>query len=272
MKQIFYRMSVRLYHIFIFLSIIMGGGIANECAAQTPVDSVRRNALIDSVSAQWPQWQVATISGKLRMEGLPLSPSVKIYMLRDSCVRISLRAPLMGEVGRAEIEGDSILVVNKMKKTYVKESLDSLLQRYPVTISDVQDILLGRISLPGLGELSPERAQFVEIYEEAEGRCSLVPAPDFQPDDFSYGYLIDNLARVETLMVVPLSKPEVYVTLSYAYGIKGYDLTVVYESPDKTKGGTLELNYPQWDNTPIEPIKLNGRYIKMNPEDFLKSF
>lgn len=245
---------------------------AGSVYSREPVDNSKRGEVVDSISSSYVDWNTVSISGKLRMEGLPVSPSVKIYMERDSSVLISLRAPFMGEVGRAEIYSDTLLVVNKMKKTFVKEPLSDVLSHYPGTLSDVQNILLARPVIAGLGLLTPGIVENVQIYPESDGQYSLLPVADVALEEFNYGYLIDGMARPSALLVLPLAKPGIMVRLTYEYRSKGYDLSVVYQSPDKNKGGTLELDYPDWDGSPMQPIKLNDRYTQLNFPDFMKSF
>lgn len=241
-------------------------------SALNPMEADVSRRIIDSISSSYVNWDIASISGKLKMNGLPLNPGVKVFMKRDSCVIISVRAPFMGEVGRAEIAGDSILVVNKMKKTYVKESIATIMSYCPVTVSDIQNILLARPVIVGCGILSPQLAENVEIYPDPEDGYSLIPSQNVELEDFNYGYLIDGLARVSALMVIPSANPETAVCVSYDYGSKGYDINVIYESADRTQGGTLELDYPRWDGSPVDPVKLNNRYIRMDFPDFMKSF
>lgn len=240
--------------------------------SQKPVDASMKGELVDSISSLYEDWSTVSISGKLKMEGLPVSPSVKIYMERDSSVLISLRAPFMGEVGRAEIYCDTLLVVNKMKKTFVKEPLSQVFAHYPGTLSDVQNILLARPVIAGLGLLTPEIKENVEIYQEADGQFSLLPVGDVALEEFNYGYLIDGMARPAALLVLPLSKPGTMVSLTYGYYNKGYDLSVIYQSPEKSKGGTLELDLPDWNGSPVQPIKLNEKYTRLSFPDFMKSF
>ncbi len=240
--------------------------------AQEPLPQKEKEAVVDSIALPWEDCETLTISGKFKMAGLPLSPTVKIYMERDSVVSISLRAPLMGEVGRAEIDSDSILVVNKMKKTFVKEPLDSLLSKYPVSIGDVQSVLLGRVVLPGYGTLMPDDADKVELYPEDYGEYSLIPAEEYELDLFNYGYLIDHDFMPTVLLVIPTEKPEVMVNVSYEYDEKGYDIIVSYQSPEKIYSGTLQLDNPVDGGNPIEPIKLNNKYRQMKFGEFIKSF
>ncbi len=245
---------------------------AAEAAAQTPLTPEQRSEVIDSVSSRWNDWQTVSISGKFKMAGLPLSPSMKIYMERDSSVLISLRAPLMGEVGRAEIVGDTILVVNKMNKTYVEEPIEKTLAYYPGGISDIQDLLLGRIVVPGYGTLSPELADMMEIYASGEGTAAVVPCEAAMLPGFNYGYIVDADWLTDTLMVVPLEKPGVVVTLAYEYFAKGYDIEFAYESEKKNYRAVLELDEPQWDGKGFDRIKLASKYKKLPFDKFIKSF
>lgn len=245
---------------------------APETEAQEPLSQKERQEVVKSMTEPWGDWQSLSISGKLKMAGLPLSPSVKIFMEKDSVVRISLRAPLMGEVGRAEFCGDTLLVVNKMKKTYMKEPLDSVMSRYPVTLGDVQSLLLGRVVIPGGGTLNPEGADMVELFAEADGEYSLIPGEMMELEDFNYGYLIDAEMLPAVLMVIPAEKPEVSVNVTYDYSPNGYEIFVSYQSPEKIYSGTLELDYPTEGGSPMEPIRITNKYTQLNFEQFMKSF
>lgn len=240
-----------------------------KLSAQVPVD--RKQEIVDSIALHTGDWEKVTLSGKLKMDGLPLSPSMKIFMEKDSSIMISLRAPFMGEVGRAEFSGDSLLVVNKMKKTYVKESLSSLLSGYPLTIGDVQNIILGNIVIAGAGTLSQDNMGCVDLFEAGEGTTLVIPVVDMEIEQFKYGYVIDDFYRISALRVIPLSKEETTVSLDYSYMNKGYDLTVIYESPRISKMGTLQLDNPEWGGNAMDPVNLS-RYKRMYFTEFLKSF
>lgn len=216
-------------------------------------------------------WESSSISGKFKMKGLPLSPSLKIYMQRDSLVIISLRAPFVGEVGRCEITPDSVLVVNKMKKTYCLEPIEEVRKFYPGTIADIQELLLGRIVIPGM-ETGPDNIiRFTEVYEEDDA-FALVPGEEIEVDGFSYGYLLDFLFRPTLLLVIPDDRPDINFTLEYAYAKKGYDITATYNSPEAVYTATLELDSPEFGVAPTERIKINNKFRRLEFSQFIKSF
>ena len=260
-------------HRIIILAILSWILAFNQHAwAQSPVAPDIKGIAIDSITAGWNDWTTVSISGKFKMAGLPLSPTVKIFMERDSVIRISLRAPLLGEVGRAEIADSMILVVNKMNKTYVEEPISKALSYYPGGVADLQNLLLGRIVLPGFGLLSPENQESVEIYEGEGGAAMLVASEEAALPGFNYGYLVSPEWLTAALMVLPEKHEDVVVKLEYEYFDNGYDLRFDYISEKKKYQAILELNAPEWEGKGFDAIRINSRFRKLPFDKFIKSF
>lgn len=251
--------------------LLVAGFLPSTAQAQTPVMPEERHAVVDSIISGWNDWTEVSLSGKLKMAGLPVTPSVKIYMQRDSSIFISLRAPLVGEVGRAEITDSTVLVVNKMKKIYIEESLEKVMSFYPGTIADLQNIFLGRIALPGLGLLSHDVEENLDIYSEADTTYSLVVNEDMAIPGVNYGYVINRGYWPVALLVLPESNPDLTVTLTYDYFENGYDMTFFYRSEKKIIQADLEFDLPNWEPKPFDRISLNSKYRKVELTDFLKS-
>lgn len=232
----------------------------------------KKGEVVDSIISGWNEWNTVSLSGKFKMSGLPLSPSMKIFMERDSSILISMRAPLMGEVGRIEIANDTILAVNKMNKTFVKEPVEKALAYYPGTISDLQDLLLGRIVVPGKGLLSGELVEALDIYSEDDGTTTIVAGEEAALPDFNYGYVVDANWFTAALMVMPLAKPDVAVTVVYEYFTNGYDMQLSYQSEKRNYKATLEFNEPEWESKGFDRTKLGGKYTQLTFDKFIKSF
>ena len=220
---------------------------------------------------EYPAWNVASISGKLKMEGLPISPTVKIFMERDSSIFISIKAPFMGEVGRIELTPDSLLAVNKMKKTYVLETMEDFLKYFPGNFSDVQELILGRIVIPGFGTLGPENEEVVEILENEE-ELFLVPTSQAAIEGFDYGYIIDENFTPKALLVIPRNNPEIGVNLIYSYFRNNYDFTLRYQYGSRRFEATLEFDYPQWEGEAMKPVKIDKKFMRVSLSDFVRSF
>ena len=219
----------------------------------------------------YPEWEKASISGKLKMKGLPLSPGIKIFMEKDSSIFITIRAPFMGEVGRLEITGDSLLAINKMKKTYVQEPLQDFLRYFPGTLEDIQTLILGRIVIPGYGELNETTADFLDLLVNGED-FYLIPIEEVAIAGFDYGYMISEDFLPLALMVVPEENPDIVVTLSYGYQKDSYEFNLNFEEGSRAFDVKLELDEPQWNGEIPKPVKIDGKYRRLSLTDFVRSF
>lgn len=158
-------------------SVQAGEGALGSALSQSVIlDSVRSAALATILPA-YTDWQTAEISGKLRMNKLPISPTIKIYMKKGEEISISVRASLLGEVGRIEIAGDSVIAVNKMKRVYCAESISGIKYDYPDLIADIQSLLLARAVVLRAGELSPLNADFLDFTPSQQPANQLPPPP-----------------------------------------------------------------------------------------------
>lgn len=236
------------------------------------IEGEMKVAVIDSITQDWNSWDKVSIAGKMRMAGLPLSPSVRIFMQRDSCVSVSVRAPFMGEVGRMELTDSTILIVDKMHKTYVEESTTSILARYPGRISDIQDILLGRLPIAGFGTLSVDKADAVDLYLEEDETMTLVVNESGAIPGFNYGFTIGSDFVPGAILVLPEKDALSSVMIGYDFFDSGYDLTLRYQSEKRNYSVTFELDNPVTEGAPMNPIRVNSKYRKVDPAGFLKSF
>ncbi len=232
----------------------------------------QKREVIDSLTLGWPDWKTAGINGKLKMAGLPVTPSVRIYMERAKSIVISLRAPLVGEVGRAEISDSLAIVVNKMGKVYVEEPLAKLLSFYPGGISDIQDLLLGHMVFPGSGTLSREIIEDIDIFAGEDGSVVVIPSAEMLLPGINYGYTVNPAEGEMTLLAMPLDDPDTYGQLDYTFFENGCDIAFKFISPKKNYRLTLELDDPDWNAKPIDPIKINGKYTRVDFDKFMKSF
>lgn len=184
---------------YIFLAVFIMGG-ANDAVAQTPLKGKELRAAITDITAGYTPWRAAGWQAKVKSDMLPVSITMKVYMVKDSITLISLRAPLMGEVARVEIDNSSIVAVNKMKKKYAKINLSDY-GKYPRLIhSDIQNILIGRVAIIGSGALSDKNASKADIFSvNGEGYVisSQLPA---EFGGVGYGYAVDTAARIVSFM------------------------------------------------------------------------
>ena len=220
---------------------------------------------------EYDYWEIATLQGKLKMEGLPLSPSIKIFMQKDSLISISIRAPFIGEASRLEVTQNSVTAINKMNKTYVNEDISNLKKYYPGGLTDLQNLLLARVFIPGydLNETAVE--ELVDIYYE-DDQFNIIPKPEFEIDGIKYGFVVDSYLKPLLLIVLPTTKPEMELSALYNYTLQGYDIFLSYQDGERHIEASLELKDPEWKGEAPKSINLDKKYRELSIEEFIRSF
>lgn len=218
---------------------------------------------------QYEDWDAVTIQGKLKMQGLPLSPTLKIFMLKDSLINISIRAPFVGEAGRVVLTKDSLLGINKMNKTYVAENIRELVKYYPDGIRDIQNLLLARFFLPGVDIDEIDLDEIIDIYY-TDNQYNVVPKGLAEIPGVKYGYVVDEEFNPQMMVVLPENRPDMEIDVLYTYASKGYDIRFMIINGGNIKEMTLELKNPEWEGEEPKPIDIDNKFTKLRFEDFLK--
>ena len=235
--------------------------------------SVESLTVSDSLELQLPEylpWQVATVQGKLKMQGLPLSPSLNIFLEKDSLSIISVRAPFVGDVAKIEIDRDSVLAVNKMNKTYVSEDISSLLRYYPGGISDIQDLLLARFFLPGFNISENNVEDLVDVFYE-DGQFNVVPKGEAEIEGLKYGFVVDRSFSPLMLVILP-EQTDMEISVLYGYRLNGYDIRLNYKDKGRDLEAVLELKLPEFTGEAPKKLVLDKKYRRLGLEDFVRSF
>lgn len=236
-----------------------------------------RLSALETILPHYTEWKTAQLNGSIRMKGLPISPSVRIYMEKGNRISVSVRASLLGEVGRIEVSGDTIMAVNKMKRTYCVQTFGNIRYDYPDIISDVQSLLLDRVVIPQSGELNTINADFVDFSLGSDREISwIIDFPKGRTDSdtmgSSYGINADGLiSKMIGFMIT--STHEFIITLDYSYPSTGYNVSATFIKDEKPRFNTsISFDAVQWNVKAPAPIEINSRYTKLAINDFIKSF
>lgn len=235
---------------------------AQDVAVYQNIDPV-----LQDIIRSYSPWSSVEFNGKLKYEKLPVNPTVKMYMVRDSLIQISVRASLLGEIGRLELTRDHITVVNRMKRTYFKESADNLMEMYPGIIGDIQSIFLARVTVLGQGQLGYDNVEVVSIEEDRDGGWIVIPRSD-GISGLRYGYLVGSNSRTQALDAVLKNLFELEVLYSYAN--KGMTMQINVDAKKKKFNASLEFSSVKWGGSLMSPVKLDN-YTRMSLKDFFKS-
>lgn len=228
--------------------------------------------IVNKILNGYTEWQSASFTGKLRtsMLKLPVSPTVKIYMEKGELIQLSVSAPFIGEVGRAEITPNEVLVVNKYKKTYVRESAEAAMSHDRGLLDEVQSLLLGRIVILGKGELNMGLLKDVLFERENNGEWIVVPNREGEESGLQYGYVVNANGRTQVLYGMMQGRTET-ATLTYDYAGGGMELGLDLQLPKKRIEGQLDFSSVKWGGNRMSSINLD-RYNKVTFSEFVTNY
>lgn len=222
------------------------------------------------ITGNYNDWQTVTLNGKLDLDGVAISPSVKIYMVRDKKIVISIRVPLMGEVATVDISPSQVTLVNKVKKTWCRQNIADLMVDLPVGLADLQDLFLGRIFLPNYGTLTMQNFDKADIYvaDDVEGWFVL---PKEQPVQYnvSCGYNTYSDGRTDNIFVSTLDAQN-QATAYYTYDRDKYNIEMVMRIKGKDHRFDFRINDTEWGGKPVKPAEVDNKYTKVSLSDFFK--
>ena len=226
--------------------------------------------LIAERIAQWNNpWKKVELSGKVNLSGLPINPSVKIFMESDKTILISIRAVFLGEVARIEMTPDEFVAVNKLKKTYYKADPRAVFEKDPHIISELQALLLGRVAIVGSGEFKADQASKVDIVQQEEDSFLVIPT-DLQSDGVvNFGFSVGADGRLEEVIGV-YARLDGYASLSYARAGEKLRIKGELVGSKRTTGATLEFEAPDWNPKGFERIKKLSDYREVSFREVLK--
>lgn len=246
-----------------------------------------KRQLLADASTDAPAWSELSFKGKLQTDLLPISPSVKVYMQRDSLLIMSFSAPFVGEAARIEIDADSITAVNKMKRTVAKVPVRALQGVMPGSLGELQDFLTGQIVIYGQGLLCPDLSSGLDcypVYDEQTDPTTgetlveetgdpegwlIMPRTDWQPEGARYGYVLDADLRPASMVVEPDDSDD-YAQIDYEYGKNG-QITFAISTAHGPKVIEADLTLSPADKVqPMERLNTAGKYTRVTMSKLLK--
>lgn len=158
--------------------------------AKTP--SVSRSAEVPSVAVllleSQKEWTDVQLPVSIRLnQPASVSLNATVNMRRGEYIKFSIR--MLGfEVASAWVDTDSVHAIDKVGKRYVSESVSRVTTQLGLDISDIQDIMLGR-----LFKVSGEEVMASEFTVEAtdyDNMMLLRPTP--KPEIIDYGFMVSG--------------------------------------------------------------------------------
>ena len=230
---------------------------------------------VDAVIATLGNWQTMQTSGNIKLSaGSSFSSAIQVRMVRDQAIFISLRPMLGIEVGRLLITADSLYAVDKVHKRYIAEKVSLLTSGIPVTVSDVQDMFLGRPFILGKGTLNETLKPQVIVGEASP----LVLTANESYKGYGYVFNFDKAGRIASLNIAPTRSAAAAYQVKYS-DVRGTSAgniahNIVADATIENKKMALSLTYKniEWNgNVKIDRSLPNG-YSRMSARDLFSLF
>ena len=246
----------------IILSLITLAALMTACGTSkqaasttTDVQTPATGDPVDAVIATLADWQTLQTGGNITLNaGSSFSSSIQVRMVRDQAIYISLRPVLGIEVGKLLITADSLYAVDKVHKRYVAEKVSLLTAGIPVTVSDVQDIFLGRPFIIGKGTLNESLKQ--QVTARSEGSRTVLTANE-QYKGHSYAFTLDKSSRIVSLDITPT-------------GSSTADYQVKYSDVKSTKAGNIAHSIQVNANVEKKKLEFSLTYKNIDWNDNVK--
>lgn len=202
-----------------------------------------------------------------------LNSSMQMKMIRNKSIYVSVRPMLGIEAAKMVINGDSILLVDKLHKRYILEKASLLTNGIPVTVGALQDIFLGRAFELGKGSLTQELKDDFTISVK-DNKVVLTPKNQFK--GFDYNFVYDGRNNIVSLNVIPSSAGTSTYSVTYSKVQGSVAGKVAGEASVSTKlnGNSLKLNLEykdmQWNESFTIDTNIPKNYKRIEGKDIMK--
>ena len=232
--------------------------------------------IYDVVIATLGDWQTMQTGGNIKLSaGSNFSSSVQVRMVRDQAIFISLRPMLGIEVGKLIITADSLYAVDKIHKRYIAEKVSILTSGIPVTVSDVQDIFLGRPFVIGKGTLN-ERLKSA-MTASFKGNNTILTANETYKG-YGYAFTFDKSCRIASLDIVPAGSTTAAYQVKYI-DVKKTDAGNIAHGIDinanidkKKMAFALDYKNIEWNGNVKIDRNIPSGYSQMSAKDLFSMF
>ena len=166
----------------------------------TTTTTMTDTELCDAVLASLGDWQTMQTSGNITLKASSsFSSSIQMRMVYNQAIYISLRPVLGIEVGKLIITADSLYAVDKVHKRYIAEKVSILTSGIPVTVSEVQDMFLGRPFIIGKGTLNDSLKSSISTTREDN---TIILTPNENYKGYGYAFTFDKKSNITSLDIV----------------------------------------------------------------------
>lgn len=243
--------------------------VVPEQSTGNPVSDFKMMAA--SYSPGWKKVRIPVSASVV--EPVSLGASGYLTMERGRSVNLSMRVLGM-EVASLYLTQDSVVVIDRWNKRYISQGLTKFLNGFPVTIDNLQDLLLGRLFLVGEGSIDAKDAdKFIFDADGSVWGCK----PRSENDLFGYAFV----ASGTNLMYLHIFAGKGDGEAAYGEpeptpcGVIASGVTVKTKAGKKNINATLTYkpNKAQWDDdVRIPQMEVPRSYKRVDASSVIKGF
>lgn len=237
-------MSRQLYTVITVLALLLPLTACHtskkSASVVQPTGELSLRERFELLASSYSEWEDVTVPVKLDLSSPKrLSVSGRAVMERGKSIFISLRVFGM-EIGNVYVTGDSVYAVDKIHKYIVAENITRFLGGFPLTINDMQDLLLGQAFLLENGRLSKSDYKKIALAQESVGEWTITPKDTFDGISYTFGVAGESNA-VSSLMASKDSRV-LPVGCKYSSHVKGTGAgTIAQKVSIAGKAGTHDI-------------------------------
>lgn len=277
------RNKLNILSLIIAATLLTACGTFKKSGAAKPDINTTTTTTTDDTKDQFAsivnslgEWQTLQTSGNISLKGgNNFSSSIQVRMIRNEAIFISLRPMLGIEVGKLLITADSLYAVDKVHKRYIAEKVSILTAGIPVTVSDVQDIFLGRPFIIGKGTLKHEYKPIVTVTAE-HNTTVLMPNESYK--GYGYSFTFNKSNRITSLDIVPQGSTTAAYQVKFGdvksttAGNIAHDINV--DATVEKKKMSFSLNYKDidWNKQVKVDRNIPGNYKRMSASSLFSLF
>lgn len=211
------------HHLLLFFFILLGVSLFgcrtkhHVVHSTTPVEEKTEEALFRDILAESFSFQ--TFSARLNLSltsgTRSMSSRANIRIMKDEALQVSVQ-PLFGvEMFRLYMDPDSVVVLDRMNKRYVKESITALKEHYPVGFDfyTLQSIFTNAVFVSGKEE--PEPSDFQKFAYTRTSDRNYYLATEDPESGIEYSFTVNGDDRVT---FTHLMQPKENYSLQWSYG------------------------------------------------------
>lgn len=230
---------------------------------------------LDSATSHYKDWHDVVMPIDLSLhQPKALSVSGRATMIKEESIYISIR--VFGfEAANVYVTPDSIYASYKLNKIYIAENTKQLLANYPITIGNIQDLLLGRAFMLGNGTLSANMKKKLTL-SSTDDLWSVIPDQNLKNVIYSFLFDLNSNALAMTKVDIEGKKPveckykNPPVNTVAGYVSKGINISTTLKDKYIDAEIGWNLNSAKWNTGATAKWKTPKGYKRISASDLLK--